>query len=359
MSNNFFNLSEPEKIALIKKAADELGMPEIIIEKDIWICWLLEKIFLLPEKMAFKGGTSLSKVFNLIRRFSEDCDITIDYRNFKPDLDLNDTRSQIKKAIKELRGKLKNYISETVLPFLNDEIDKSLTKKLFNITLSEDGEQLRFYYPSIVNTAFLVTDMEDQLITDTGDYLIYSHTQNDNYLRDHVLIEFGATNSIEPYKSYPLKTYLSDAITLDLGLPKPIVNTLDPIRTFFEKATLIHVEYHQKKLKQTPDRLSRHWYDLYMLYNSWVGHQALSQHEILESVVEHKKAFFNSGNANYGDCLSGKFRLIPDKSCLHNLEQDYKQMINAGMFSEEPPSLEKILQDLSVLEVKLNVQYIG
>jgi hypothetical protein len=171
MSNQFFNLSRSEQAALIKKAAEHLGMPEIIIEKDIWVCWLLEKIFSLPIQMAFKGGTSLSKVFNLIKRFSEDCDITIDYRNFKPDLKLKNTsRSQLKKVSAQLKNELQNYILKTVLPFLGSEIDKLLHKEAFNITLSDDGEQLLFYYPSVVNT-FLTTEDGIYITTESGAYL--------------------------------------------------------------------------------------------------------------------------------------------------------------------------------------------
>lgn len=136
MTDNFFTLPAEEQSALIKKTADQLGMSEMIIEKDIWVCWLLEKVFSLPVQMAFKGGTSLSKVFGLIKRFSEDCDITIDYHNFKPELDLENTsRSQIKKASDQLKLQLQSYISGTVLPFLKNEIEKTFDKKSFEITL--------------------------------------------------------------------------------------------------------------------------------------------------------------------------------------------------------------------------------
>lgn len=330
MTDNFFTLPAEEQSALIKKAADQLGMSEMIIEKDIWVCWLLEKVFSLPVQMAFKGGTSLSKVFGLIKRFSEDCDITIDYHNFKPELDLENTsRSQIKKASDQLKTQLQAYISETVLPFLKNEIEKTFDKKSFEITLSEDGEQLRFYYPSEIG-------------------------ESHGYLRDHVFLEFGVRNSTEPCEKHPIQTYLSQVITIDLGLPKPIVNTLSPIRTFFEKATLIHVECHRDRMIKTPERLSRHWYDLFMLNNSWVGKQALDHSEILKSVIEHKKAFFNSSYANYDDCLISKFRLVPDEHYLKNLEQDYTQMINAGMFHESPPTFNEMINGISDLEKMIN-----
>ena len=354
MPNQFFKLPASEQAALIKKAADQFEIPEIIIEKDIWICWLLEKIFSLPMQMAFKGGTSLSKVFNLIKRFSEDCDITIDYHNFKPDLDLENTsRSQLKKVSAQLKEQLQSYISEIVLPFLKSELDKSLPMDLFNITLSDDGEQLRFYYPSVVNAAFLTTQ-NGYLTTENGKYLVAEKNDNKDYLKDHVFIEFGVRNSTEPCKKYPLKTYLADVVTTDLGLPKPIVNTLSPIRTFFEKATLIHVECHRDSTKPTPDRFSRHWYDLYILNNSFFGKEALSNFEILRSVVEHKKAFWNYSFVSYDDCISGKLRLIPNQNYLNGLEKDYKQMINAGMFNETPPLFSDIIKYLSKLEDEIN-----
>lgn len=204
MSNNFLNLSVEEQAGLIKKAGDLFDLPDMIIEKDFWVCWLLEKIFELPIQMAFKGGTSLSKVFGLIKRFSEDCDITIDYHNFKPDLDLvNSSRTQLKKVSNQLKKELKIYISKNALPHLREQISKSFPERTFEITLSEDGEQLRFYYPSVVRA---------------------SH----NYLRDHIFIEFGVRNSTDPCEKHPVISYLSQVVSSDLCLPKPIVDTLSP-----------------------------------------------------------------------------------------------------------------------------------
>lgn len=104
MNNNFLNLSLEKQLNLIYKAGNKFDVSDVIIEKDFWVCWLLEKLFKLPIKMAFKGGTSLSKGFGLIKRFSEDIDITIDYTNFGQKLDLaNISRSQIKKISNELK----------------------------------------------------------------------------------------------------------------------------------------------------------------------------------------------------------------------------------------------------------------
>ncbi len=330
MNNDFLKLSVEEQLAFIRQAGEQLDMSDMIIEKDFWVCWLLEKIFTLPVQMAFKGGTSLSKVFNLIKRFSEDCDVTIDYHNFQPNLNLAQlSRSQLKKVSDQLKETLKEYIINTVLPYLKKEISNDLPSRIFEITLSEDGEQLRFYYPTVIKA---------------------SH----DYLRDHVLIEFGVRNSTEPCEKYPVTPYLAKTLSKNIFFPELLVNTLSPIRTFWEKATLIHVECHRDRLVQTPERLSRHWYDLYMLNHSWVMAEALSNRKILESVVEHKKAFFNASYANYDECLTGRFRLIPTASYLENLKQDFSKMIEAGMFYEASPSFDEIKVSLENLEILIN-----
>lgn len=331
MSHNFFDLSIEEKSVLIRKAAEHLSVSDIVIEKDIWVCWILEKLFELPVQMAFKGGTSLSKVFNLIKRFSEDCDITIDYRNFSEELTLGSlNKSQLKKISEQLKEKLKAYVSKIVLPHLQVQISKNFRGDSFEITLSEDGEQLKFYYPSLVS-------------------------KSDGYLRDHVLVEFGIRNSTEPFEELPVLTYLEQVVENKIKLPKPKIPTLSPIRTFWEKATLIHVECHRERFTHSPERLSRHWYDLFMLSNSWVGEKALINKEILQNVIVHKKAFFNAAYANYDHCLSGRFHLIPKEQYLKDLEKDYKIMIEAEMFYDLPPSFGKIMEDLKELETIMNL----
>lgn len=330
MNDNFFNLSNEEKLALIRKAAAQLLVSDIVIEKDIWVCWILEKLFELPIQMAFKGGTSLSKVFNLIKRFSEDCDVTIDYRNFSKELRLeNLNKSQLKKISEQLKEKLQIYISKTVLPHLKELISKEFDEDLFEITLSEDGEQLKFYYPTLIGKA-------------------------DGYVRDHVLIEFGVRNSTEPFEKLSISTYLEQVTESKIKLPAPNIPTLSPLRTFWEKATLIHVECHRDRFSHSPERLSRHWYDLFMLNNSWVGEKALSNKDILQNVVMHKKAFFNAAYANYDDCLTGKFRLIPKDKYLKDLEKDFKKMVEAEMFYEEPPTFKNIAEGLKHLEITIN-----
>lgn len=330
MENNFFSLSQETQYAILDGAAAQLNLTARIIEKDIWICWVLQKLFTLPIAMAFKGGTSLSKAYNLISRFSEDVDVTIDYHELLPNLDLskNISKSGLKKLREQLEGKVKEYAQNKILPFLAECIKNEFPGQNFTLELSEDGEKLRVHYPTL-------------------------YSSGEGYLQTNVLIEFGGCNSIQPNEIHSIKTLLSE-IAPDLVLPIAQVNVLNPLRTFWEKATLIHVECHRGRLNTSPERLSRHWYDLAKLSQSAVGENALSDRNLLENVIVHKKAFFNASYANYDDCLVRKFRLIPNEDETKNLKSDFIKMQNSGMFSEKLVSFDHIIEVISNLEKNIN-----
>lgn len=168
MSDNFFALSKETQYAILDGAATKLNVNARIIEKDIWICWVLQKLFTLPIAMAFKGGTSLSKAYNLINRFSEDVDVTIDYRELSPTVDLSKeiSKSALKKLREQLEGKVKEHAQNKILPFLSECIKNDFPSKIFNLELSDDGEKLRVHYPTLFEPG-------------------------EGYLQTNVLIEFG------------------------------------------------------------------------------------------------------------------------------------------------------------------------
>lgn len=331
MNNNYFNLSKETQHSLLDGAAPKLNVAAQIIEKDIWVCWVLQKLFIFPAEMAFKGGTSLSKVYNLINRFSEDVDVTIDYRELIPTIDLSKeiSKSALKKLREQLEGKVKDYIQNKILPFLSECIRKDFPNETFKLELSEDGEKLRVHYPTLFEPA-------------------------EGYMQTNVLIEFGGCNSTRPNEVHHVKTMLNE-VANELVLPVAKVNVLDPVRTFWEKATLIHVECNRGRLNKNPERLSRHWYDLSKLSQSWVGEKALSDRKLLTDVLVHKKAFFNASYANYDACLNGRFQLVPAKDEIMNLASDYIKMQKAGMFTGgDRPEFEHIIESISVLEKAIN-----
>jgi hypothetical protein len=234
MPNEFLKFSHDKKHEILAGAEPVLGIKPYYLEKDIWICWVLKELFSLPKKMAFKGGTSLSKCFGLIDRFSEDVDVTIDFREFFPNLDLSmESRNSLKTKRERIKEEVNSYIQNTVIP----RLQQAFTTE-FNDTLNykfEDGEKLYIYYPTVFEPKV------------------------DDYVKNNVLIEFGGSNKTEPNEEQIVKPYLD----LDgLIVPTAKVLVYSPLRTFWEKVTLIHVECHRGRLTEAPDRLSRHWYDL-------------------------------------------------------------------------------------------------
>ena len=199
----------------------------------------------------------------------------------------------------------------------------------YKLIASDDGEKLRFYYPTLLG-------------------------KHPDYLTDHVLLEFGTRNCTEPSDRHLITSLLAEVVEPTLILPTAELDVLSPLRTFWEKATLIHVECHRGRLNESPDRLSRHWYDLAILARSWVGEKAMNQKDILESVVKYKSALFNASYAHYEYCLTNRFRLIPSESKKENLLMDYNKMRDSGLFQEEPPLFKDLLLELTLLEKKLN-----
>lgn len=327
MSEEFLKFSRQKKREILEGAESSLGIKPYFLEKDIWICWVLKELFTLPKKMAFKGGTSLSKCFGLIDRFSEDVDVTIDYREFMPDLNLlNESKNSLRNKRERLKEKLEEYVLNTVIPGLEKAFAKQFGNDQLNYNF-EAGERLYIYYPSVFEL------------------------NSDDYVKDNVLIEFGGTNKTEPNEENLVKPYL----TLDgLILPNAKVRVYSPMRTFWEKVTLIHVECHRGRLTQAPERLSRHWYDLAKLSQSWVKSNALQDKTLLSDVLMIKKAFFNASYANYDKCEKKGFRLIPNTDEIAQLKSDYKKMIESEMFLNEPAPFEDLIDNLQILQDDVN-----
>lgn len=178
MAEAYLELSREDQKAILQAAAAELGRQATVLEKDIWVCWALQTLFSMPNAhpMAFKGGTSLSKVYGAIDRFSEDVDITLDYRlfenNFDPFAD-NISNSKIKKFSERLKGYVKEYTHDIVIPFLRVELDKLPTAKHHAIEVDESGEKIWVSFPSVTEEV-------------------------DDYLKSEILIELGGRNVIDP-----------------------------------------------------------------------------------------------------------------------------------------------------------------
>ena len=343
MPENFLHLSESEQAEILRYFMSIEPYREIAIaEKDVWVCWVLKQLFEMPHKldMAFKGGTSLSKVFNVIDRFSEDIDITLDYRQFDAAKSLNleegqtapdrigsSARSRMNDL---LRGEVRSYAEDLVAPYLREQLTTLPRGELFQVDVSENGECISFIYPSVVE-----------------------REKQKSYMLEHVLIEFGGRNIINPNDTHLIKPYLADVIE-DFVFPSSNVTVLSPMRTFWEKATLIHVECH-RGIRQSAERLSRHWFDLIALSKHRIGMEAIQDTPLLNDVISLKKIFYNSGYANYDQCLKGNFVLLPNDEGMQQLETDYLKMLEANYLNDTTLTFQQIMEATKQTQDTINL----
>lgn len=330
MAESYFSLSDEDKASLLRLRADELGMRPFLVEKDIWVCWALDKLFNIPDRlmMAFKGGTSLSKVYSAIDRFSEDVDVTIDYRSLREPLSGTESRGAITRLSEDLKNKVLEYSQHKVKPYFEKVLTEELGAENCLVDVSENGEKVFVHYPSVL-------------------------AEKSDYLKSSVLIEFGGRNITEPNDVVVVRSYIAQ-VEKDIQFPEAEVTVLALERTFWEKATLIHVEIHRPNPKESAERMSRHWYDMHQLCRTPERFQTSQAHEVLGSVVEHKKVFFHYGYANYEACLNGGLRLVPDRELRDALEKDFAAMVQSRMFYTDPPPFGEIINRLAEVEKLLN-----
>ena len=331
----FLTLSELERNGILAKHSAESGKSMRVLEKDVWVCWALDVLFTMPGAypMAFKGGTSLSKVFEVIARFSEDIDVTIDYRSLDDSVDPfaeSTTNNQRQKLTTHLRDLVNDHVATVVAPHfrarLTDEF--GLNGDEVYLDLAEpDAVWVR--YPSALD-------------------------DRDEYLADVVKLEFGGRNAIKPSESHTIVPYLADASS-DLTFPSATVSVLAAERTFWEKATLIHAELGRSEFRPGVDRISRHWYDLDRLASATIGSHALANRELFADVVRVKSVFYRAKYADYDLCTTGGLRLIPvDEVATHYLHNDYNEMVRSNMFNGTPTDFGDILNRLGALAARIN-----
>ena len=327
------NLEEQE--TAYTSFATNLGLIPLILEKDAWVCWALDALFTIGDgvQMAFKGGTSLSKVYNAISRFSEDIDVTIAYESLDSAINPFDqtlSSKERKRQASAMIDRYRQYVREVIEPHFKKLLTSQFPGRDWKLEILEDGEILNFYYPAAVKV---------------GGEL--------GYVDQVVKLEFGGRNATTPTETHRVIPYIQ-AMVGESEMPAAEVAVLSPERTFWEKATLAHVECNRVGLKEDRNRLSRHWYDLYKLADHEIGRRALKNKDLLTDVVRFKKVFFHTGYANYDECLTGGLKLVPPDETIEALKLDYENMIEQGMFQDDPPTFDDIIARLRALEAEIN-----
>ena len=329
---DFLRLELGEQADILTAISTRTGRSAQVLQKDVWVCWALRELFSIDAgvRMAFKGGTSLSKVFGLIHRFSEDVDVTLDYRDLIPDanpFEPHVSKSQIKRLSDDLKEHVKAFVHDHIVPTLSASFS-DLTGEEGLVEVSEDGEKVWLHYPSPLN-------------------------RTSGYIRDSVLLEFGGRNVTEPNGPHTIRPFLADAVP-ELEYPVAEVTVLDPERTFWEKATLVHVECNRQR-KGRADRRSRHWYDLVMLGRSEIGREAMSNRPFASRKwLRTNRCSSMRAMRIMGPACPEISDWVPDPALRAELERDYKEMIEAGMFDVDPPMFAEIVDTLEEYEGRIN-----
>jgi Nucleotidyl transferase AbiEii toxin, Type IV TA system len=325
----WMSLPDSTKLNVYRETGRKIGLPAVAIEKDWWVVHTLSIIFLMEcaSSLVFKGGTSLSKGWNLIQRFSEDIDLVLDraYLGFEGELSKGD--------IRRLRKTSYGFITTT---FVEELKTKFTEAGLVNVNIKnrevENSDQdpliIEIYYPKL--------------------------TETDTYLKPGLLVEVGSRSLTEPFTARTFGTLIAENYKeqpfSDSPITLPIVN---PERTFLEKIFLLHEEFQRPQEKIRVEHLSRHLYDIEKLMQTSHAQTALNNAQLYNTIVAHRSHVTPIRGVDYGNHSPDKIKFIPPTELLHLWENDYKKM-QENMIYGESLSFASLIKKLSELQSEIN-----
>lgn len=333
MKLGFLELPADECRLYIEQAAAQRNISPVLLEKDFWVCWLLGILFEseFASSLVFKGGTSLSKVFAVIERFSEDIDLSLSPEFLKLP-EAGTSRNQANKWMTKAEAACAKAVKTQIAPALEAVAEEVLGKR--------DGRWFEFLTDPSMNSPVLLF------------HYLSSQPTGFEYLNRAVKLEFGSLTDQQPIGRHPIRPWIAGILPDAFPDWSCEVVALEVERSFWEKATILHTEYHRPIDKPMPDRFSRHYADTAALANHPTASKAIHQHDLRNRVVEWKSQFFGSSWASYHLAKPGTFRLVPPTARLSALRHDYKTM--REMYLSEPPSFDDVLATLADLESHIN-----
>lgn len=335
-----------ERRGLFLATANRLGTPLQNVEKDFWVTWVLDLLFNGRDagepRLLFKGGTSLSKAYGLISRFSEDIDITVFREDIGQDVHVGDLEGlsgkQQRLRLERIKQACQTYIQGQLRERLNRQIETAFRET--GVSYSDapvmedpddaDRQTLLVRYPSV-------------------------STDGQEYVRPTVKIEAGAKSALDPHRPAIIHPYVADDMP-SANLVVPGVVTIDAERTFWDKVVILHGlrRWHDNRgvLRQHGHRVSRHYYDIYKLIHSPVGKNAVADHALALDCARHALMFFNSPDLDLLSARPGTFAITPTAGMVDALRRDYQAML--GMIFGEVPEFSDVLNTVEKLEHEIN-----
>lgn len=325
----WFKLTDQNRLNIFLEVAERASLHESSVEKDWWVVQTLSAIFSMKyaEVLIFKGGTSLSKGWNLIQRFSEDIDLALD-REF-----LGFTGELSKGDIKKLRRKSYQFITEVfTIELKNKFTELGFENVLVKYREVENHDQdpliIEIYYPTLTN--------------------------KNSYLKPSVLVEVGSRSLKEPFTQRSFGTIISEVFADRPFSDKPIsIPVVNPERTFLEKIFLLHEEFQKPQDKIRVERLSRHLYDIEKLSQTEYAEIALQDTELYNTIVRHREIFTPISGIDYTNHSPDKISFIPPNTILKDWQQDYEIMTQT-MIYDNPLTFDELIKRLTELQNRIN-----
>lgn len=327
--NRFYNIYKESKEQIYKDAGEKNNLPAYAVEKDWWVVQTLAIIFEMETggHLVFKGGTSLSKAWELIERFSEDIDLAIDRKFFGFEGELG------KNQRTKLRKEANKYITETLYPGLiktfNDKGLKEVKIELDDIQSSDqDPVIISIYYSNLIETP--------------------------GYIQPRVQIEIGCRSLMEPYKNKSIISIVDSSYPEADFKQEPVqIPTVLPERTFLEKIFLLHEEFKRSKEKIRVVRLSRHLYDIFHISKTEHKEKALRNKDLYETIVKHRYSFTRMGGVDYNSHQPKNIDFLPPKELQPAWKADYKKM-QEEMIHGDSPDFDELIASLTKLQKEIN-----
>ena len=318
------------------ETANQVGLPAYVIEKDFWVCYLLDALFNqinIDMDLLFKGGTSLFKCYDLIHRFSEDIDISLDrhHLGFTEDVaNLSNTKTE--KLLDDLQARSIEWIRATLAPALEQQLSGTSGELIVD---EQNPEDIVYAYPRVL---------------DENDYPTVI------YVKPSVLIETGTRAGYEPNEKKVITPFVASTFPQLFAQTEYNVTALSPARTFWEKVTAVHAFNSRGRADKVADRQSRHLYDIYQIVSSPEFKDVALDIDLLREVAEHKRRFFRAGHAKYGEAAAGDVNLVPVDDMRDAFAEDYARMSDLFFDNSSPPSFDELMATLETIQSTVRQQ---